>query len=98
MAKNGNGTTTWFIHARDAATNSTIARLLPPEDACPDIQCSDKEHRNLWRARRMVVGQLERSKNHLGLEFQIFVQHGKFGAVRPWPFQNGSRGRKSRRK
>lgn len=80
--------TVWYIDpCGDPVTNRLIAEQCPEEDACGNMMCSDGHRRNLWRCDRSVVREIVAARPELRIRFQLFVQEGKHGKIRPWHFE-----------
>lgn len=62
----------WFIFPLDAHTNEVISRQVDAGDLFPDMLCTDRKKRNLFRCDKQMVNFLGKSITELGISFRIF--------------------------
>lgn len=76
--------TTWYVEPRDAATNEVLAGNLEADDYIGVRICSDNKAHRLWQCDHAFIGNLNRSKKKLRLDFDVYVQSGRRGQIRLW--------------
>ena len=86
MSDNFSGRTyIWYVEPLDSATNATLARELPEEDALRALPVEGKVV-NLWRVSSATLAMLKKSRKDQNLKFRTYNREGN-GKIRLYPFR-----------
>ena len=74
----------YYVHPKDKPTNDALA---PDFEESGVKTCSDGKERFMFDTQDYnLIAYIQRSRKEMNLKFLVFIQEGKDGQIRRWPF------------